>query len=387
MRRKPLYKRPIIPIAIFLIILAVIGIRQVFNLNTLLNVVTPDELQLRTAAPKQERVNILLLGIGGGRHEGPNLTDTIIFTSIDPERNKATMISIPRDLWVADIRAKVNTAYAFGEEKQEGGGKVLAKVVVSKVVGQPVDYVVRIDFDGFIKAVDLLGGLDILVDQTFDDYAYPIGGKENDTCGKEGEDFEKAATAASQLEAFPCRYMHVHFDEGPQHIDGETALVFVRSRHALGPEGSDFARSKRQSKVISAFREKLFSAGTLLNLPKMLSLYNVLKDSIDTDIQQEEFDDFLKIAQKMREAQITSGVIDEGDSKEGRPPLVAPPGVTAEFNNQWVLAPAIGSNDFSEIHAYVACQIGTGSCPTPTPNLLTPSPTTRPRIISPGVSQ
>lgn len=385
MRRKPLYKRPIIPIAIFLIILAIIGIRQVLNLNTLIDVVTPNEIQLRTAAPKQERVTILLLGIGGGKHEGPNLTDTIIFTSIDPEDNKATMISIPRDLWVSDIRAKVNTAYAFGEEKEEGGGKVLAKAVVSKVVGQPIDYVVRIDFDGFIKAVDLLGGLDIIVDQTFDDYAYPVSGKENDTCGKEGEEFEKAATAASQLEAFPCRYMHVHFNEGLQHMDGETALMFVRSRHALGPEGSDFARSKRQSKVINAFREKLFSAGTLLNLPKMLSLYSVLKDSIDTDIQQEEFDDFLKIAQKMRDAQITSGVIDQGDSKQGRPPLVAPAGVTEEFDNQWVLSPARGSNDFSEIHAYVACQIGTGVCPTPTPNPL--SPTIRSRTISPRVPQ
>src|SRR5206468_1563830 len=73
------------------------------------------------------RVNVLLLGIGGGVHEGPDLTDTIIFSSIDITNNKITMVSIPRDLWMPELKGKINTAYTIGEDKQAGMGLVLAK--------------------------------------------------------------------------------------------------------------------------------------------------------------------------------------------------------------------------------------------------------------------
>src|SRR5690606_8070895 len=139
-------------------------------------------------------------------------------------------------------KGKINRAYSDAEIKQEGGGIILSRAVVEKVLDQPVDYVLRVDFSGFVQAVDMLGGIDVKVDRTFDDYEYPVSGKETDTCGFEGEEFEKRATDSSQLEAFPCRYEHLHFDAGVQSMDGETALRFVRSRHATGAEGSDFAR-------------------------------------------------------------------------------------------------------------------------------------------------
>ena len=69
-------------------------------------------------------------------------------------------------------------------------------------------------------------------------------------------------------------------------MDGKTALTFVRSRHAEGEEGSDFARSKRQEKIIQAFKDKLFSFQTIINPAKIISLYDILKDSIDTDIKR-----------------------------------------------------------------------------------------------------
>lgn len=365
-------KKPLIALAIFFVLLLGIFVFRFVKFNPVYQLVFDKDIALQKTE-EQERVNILLLGIGGGRHDGPNLTDTIIFTSVDPQQQKVTLVSIPRDLWSPDLQAKVNTAYAFGEEKQKGGGITLARKTISEVVGQPIHYVIRIDFNGFVKAVDLLGGLEIDVERSFDDYAYPISGEENNTCGKEGEEFEKAATASSQLEAFPCRYMHVHFEKGLQHMDGETALIYVRSRHALGPEGTDFSRSKRQAKVINAFKDKVFSLGTILNPAKMVSLYTVLQSSIDTDIKEEEFDDFVKLAQKMQGAKIESVVIDEGDYTSGREGLLASPGVSPEFRGQWALAPKAGSEDFSEIHAYVSCQIGTGPCPSPTPGPLSPT--------------
>lgn len=315
------------------------------------------------------RINILILGIAGANHEGPNLTDTIILASLDKKNNKVTLSSIPRDLWMPDLTGngkKINSAYAFGEEKRKGGGLSLTKAAVGKITGQDVDYAIRIDFSGFIKAIDIVGGLDINVDNAFDDYQYPISGKEDDTCGLAEEDI-KAFSATDSAEEdirqkFPCRYKHLRFDKGLTHMNGETALEFVRSRHATGAEGSDFARSKRQEKVINATKEKLLSAQTLINPAKILNLYEILKESLDTDVKQEEFDDFIRLAQKLQKAKIQSAIIDTGDEETKRPGLLINPPITKEYNYEWVLIPRLGNGNFSEIQNYLSCEIETENC-------------------------
>lgn len=320
----------------------------------------------------ESRVNILILGIGGGSHEGPNLTDTIIFVSVDPKLKKMTLVSIPRDLWVPELKAKINSAYATGQDREEGGGLKLSKAVVAKILNQPIDYGLRIDFDGFVKAVDMMGGLDITVDRTLDDYAYPTSGKEDDACGKTDEEIASlsaqiATSSATESEAFPCRYERVYFTPGVTEMDGITALKFVRSRHAFGPEGSDFARSKRQEKVIQAFKDKLLSVDTFLNPVKVVSLIDVFKGSIDTDIKQDEYDDFIKLAQKMEGATVKSAILDFGDTADGREGLLINPPLSSDFRGQWVIIPRIGEDDYSEIHAFVRCEVEDEGCPTPTP--------------------
>jgi LCP family protein required for cell wall assembly len=311
---------------------------------------------------EKKNINMLLLGIGGGQHDGPLLTDTIIFMSINPEENRVTLVTIPRDLWVPELQAKINTAYAYAEQKKPGGGLILTKRIVGKILNQDIDYGFRIDFNGFIRAIDMVGGIDIDVERTFDDYEYPISGKETDTCGYEGEEFEKRATAEGQLEAFPCRYEHLHFEKGYQHMDGETALKYVRSRHAQGPEGTDFARSKRQEKVINAFKEKVFSAETFLNPIKLVSLYDIFKDSIDTDIKQEEYADFVKLAEKMKDAKIESFVLDVGDDAQGRLGLLMNPTPSEEYKFQWVIVPRAGNGNYREIQEYVLCLVEKQNC-------------------------
>src|SRR3989338_8206563 len=251
-----------------------------------------------------ERINVLLLGIAGGSHEGPNLSDTIIFASIDLSDPKIALVSIPRDLWLSDLDAKINTAYASGEARKEGGGLILAKSAVSKITGQPIDYTVVIDFSGFVEAVDLMGGLDIEVEKDIDDFEYPVAGREDDPCGNSPEELEALATASSQLEAFPCRYEHLYFDKGLNQMDGETTLKFVRTRHATGNEGTDFARSQRQEKVIRAFMNKAFSLGVLANPAKIIGFRGIIDENINTDIEQNEFDDFIKLAGKFKNAKI-----------------------------------------------------------------------------------
>jgi len=320
------------------------------------------EINLKTS---DHNVNILLLGIGGKNHEGPNLTDTIIFTSISFSQNKVTMVSIPRDLWMPDLKAKINTAYSIGEEKRKGGGLLLAKAAVQKILKQPVDYAIRIDFDGFVKAVDELGGLTIEVEREFYDYEYPIEGKEDDPCGHAQEELAALATASSQLEAFPCRYKTVHFKKGLQKMDGKTALAFARSRHAKGEEGSDFARSKRQEKIIKAFKDKIFSIDTVFNPARIINLYNIIKESVDTDIEETEFDDFARLAQKLKNAKIESTILDAGDKKTKRPGFLINPPVSEEYNFSWVLIPRTGNGDFSEIQRYADCVIKSNNCQSP----------------------
>lgn len=317
------------------------------------------EIQLKKT---DSNVNILLLGTGGGKHQGPDLTDTIIFVSINPIKNKAILVSIPRDLWVPDLKAKINSAYAFGNSKKKSYGLILAKSVVAKLLNQPIDYAIRIDFSGFVEAVDLVGGLDINVERTFDDFEYPIEGRQDDLCGHE-EDLKALATASSQLEAFPCRYAHIHFDKGMQYMNGKTALQFVRSRHAEGDEGTDFARNKRQEKALIAFKDKVFKLETLINPVKVFGLYSTLKESIDTNIKEEEIDDFVRLTQGMKNASIQSVMLDYGDEKQKKPGLLVNPPISQEYLNQWVLIPRIGNGDFSEIQKYIECEIKLGNCP------------------------
>lgn len=365
---KMLKKKPLIVVAIFVAILAVVIIAKTASLYPFLfHLAFDKEVKLKQASPS--RINVLILGIGGGSHDGPNLTDTIILANIDGKNNKVTLTSIPRDLWVPDLdgnNKKINEAYAKGEDKRTGGGLSLAQAVIGKVTGQHVDYAVRIDFNGFVKAVDIVGGLDIVVDNTLDDYRYPISGKEDDTCGFTDEDikaFVATVSAEQQLsEKFSCRYKHLHFDKGPQHLNGEVALEFVRSRHGVNGEGSDFSRSKRQQKIISAFKDKIFSAQTLINPAKILNLYNILKNSIDTNIKQEEFDDFIRLAQKMKDAKIKSIVIDTGDQASQRQGLLDEAPFTDQFSFLSVLIPRVGNGDFSEIHQFIDCQLNKGNC-------------------------
>lgn len=368
-------------VLLFLLIIGVfIGIQVIKYFPVLYGLTFKKDIVLKQT--QEQRINILLLGIGGGSHDGPNLSDTIIFVSVDPQIKKVTMVTIPRDLWVPDLKGRINSAYATGQSKG-GRGLLLAKAAVGKVLGQKIDYGFRIDFNGFTKAVDEMGGLDIDVTRTFDDYAYPLGGKENELCGHLEDEVatisaQIATGSATESEFFPCRYEHLHFNKGTQHMDGETALKYVRSRHALGIEGSDFSRSQRQEKVINAFKDKVFSAGTFLNPLKLVSLYDLFKDSVDTDIQKEEYDDFVRLAQKMQHAKIQSVVIDAGDEEEGRKGLLFNPQPTAEFNYAWVLAPKAGSSDYTQIKAYVACEIQYDECDVDTGKPVLPSATPTP---------
>lgn len=334
-------------------------------------------IQLKQASP--DSINILLLGRGGGHHDGPNLTDTMILANLNTKSSKVTLVSIPRDIWIDELSGtnkKINEAFSQGESKRKGAGILVAKSVVGEVTGQKIDYAVVIDFAGFVKAVDLMGGLSINVDKTFDDFEYPIEGKEEDLCGHDAQEVKEFVSTTSgtltaeadQQKYFSCRYEHIHFDKGINQMNGETALKFVRSRHATGSEGTDFARSQRQEKVIKGLIDKAVSLQILANPAKVIGLYSTLQSSITTDIAQNEFDDFIKLAQKLKNAKLNTIIVDYGDPITKRPGLLINPTIQSKYNYEWVLIPRIGNGNFSEIHDYIKCELGGGNCKiTPTP--------------------
>ena len=220
--------------------------------------------------PIDGRVNMLLLGIPGGDHEGTDLTDTILVLSFHEKNKTVSMISLPRDIWSDTLKDKVNSAYHYGELKKKGGGLILSKAVVSDMIGLPIQYALVLDFSGFRKVIDLVGGIEVNIPKSFTDTEFPIPGKENDECSGDTE--------------FRCRYEPLHFDAGPLVMNGELALKYVRSRHAEGDEGSDFARGRRQQEVLLALKSKLMSKDIYLNPKELEKLYGAFDEATDMDM-------------------------------------------------------------------------------------------------------
>lgn len=213
------------------------------------------------------QVNILLLGIGGEGHDGPYLSDTIILAQIRPDLKSVAMTSIPRDYLVNLDKygyRKINAAFAEGYYKNKDfneAGK-MARETVEKISGLPIPYFAVIDFSGFQQAIDKVGGLDITIDRTFTDYSYPDN---------------KNGYLPPQT-----------FKQGSEHMDGNRALIFSRSRHAAGVEGSDFSRSQRQQKVIQAFKEKVISVNLISNPNSINELAEVFANHFHTNISPGE---------------------------------------------------------------------------------------------------
>lgn len=281
------------------------------------------------------RTNILLLG-SDKRSQGPVtsiLTDTILVASIGKVDNDVVLISVPRDLWVQSpngFHSKINAIYTVAENNQKGNGPIELEKTLEEVLGIPIHYYALVTFDLFEQAIDILGGVSVNVDTAFTDYSYPIEGKEN---APENE-----------------RYETIHFEAGMQTMDGKTALKFVRSRHGDNNEDTDFARSKRQQKVIAAIKDKSLSLETLLDFNKIKNLYDTYSGNVDTDIDIATIQTFYLLSKQVDLSEVVSVVLDDrSDANEGG--LLYAPEDKTLYGNLYVLIPQTG--DYSQIHAFV----------------------------------
>lgn len=238
------------------------------------------------AGERNDRINILLMGMGGIGHDGPYLTDTIIIASIKPSTGDVAMISIPRDLGV-DIPGhgwrKINNANAYGEVDRPGWGGAFATEIVEETFNIDIQYYIRIDFQAFTELIDEVGGLTINVDRAFTDPLFPAPNNE---------------------------YQTIRFAAGQQTMNGETALMYARSRHGNNGEGSDFARAARQQKVILALKEKILSFKTLTNPVRINNLMEALDAHVTTNLEFSDIIELVKLAKELDTTNIRKLVLD-----------------------------------------------------------------------------
>lgn len=234
----------------------------------------------------EERVNVLLLGVDERPQEtGAARTDTMMLLTLDPKTLQSGVLSIPRDLWIpipGYNQGRINTAHRLGElYNYPGGGPALARETVEYNLGIPIQYHVRLNFQGFVDLVNLIGGIDIFVPEAINDPLYP-----DHNYG----------------------YDPLYISAGQQHFDGEMALKYARTRH----ESNDFERARRQQQVMLAILDRVTSLNMLPQLaPRISELYTIVEKSVDTDLTLDEVLALAGLAIKVDRSQIRFAVIDQ----------------------------------------------------------------------------
>jgi len=202
-------------------------------------------------------LTFLILGLDQRPGENSLLTDTILLATIDTQTGNYLLFSIPRDLWLDDLKTKINALYYYGQKRDPNDGTQLVKKRLEEILDWPIDYTILLGMDQIKELINLAGGIEVEVERGFVDQKFP----KDDGSGE---------------------VMTVEFKAGRQVFDGERALQFMRSRKSRDPiEGTDEARQRRQKKVILALKSKLLRDRDTFLQPKMAGkLYQFLIEKV-----------------------------------------------------------------------------------------------------------
>lgn len=272
------------------------------------------------------RVNILLLGKGGGNHPGADLTDTIMIASIDPISKEAALLSLPRDLWVRAPglwSMKINAVYSSAKDKAysmnetddaaaEKAGIEAVENIIKDITGVPVHYYMMVDFTAFQQAVDAVGGITIDVAEPLYDY----------------------------VQAWENNNNPLIADVGVQQFNGKKALLYARSRYS----SSDFARGERQRQIVVALQQKVLQVGTFSNPVTVTKLFNSVGSNVTTDLNLNEIMRIYEIGKEIPPTGIASFSFTDEDNV-----LVK----TDTINESSVVVPRAGTFEYSAIRSYV----------------------------------
>ncbi len=235
-----------------------------------------------------DRVNVLLLGVDARRKQTQNLTDTMMVASLDPVGHTVSLISVPRDLVNTPLGngdvygPKLNSLMSYADSHPKvmpNGGLRSLQDAIGALLGIEIHYYASLDFGGFIKIVDAVGGVDVDVVRGFDDPNYDGFG-------------------AGRVRGFSIT-------AGAHHLDGANALAFARIRKAVGE--SDFTRQDRQQQILQALRDRVTGGGNLLfDLPNLLA---AVGQTIKTDVPVERLPALAAILEEVGPRDVTSVVI------------------------------------------------------------------------------
>ncbi|MBD3300261.1 MAG: hypothetical protein GF347_02830 [Candidatus Moranbacteria bacterium] len=236
---------------------------------------------------EQGQINILLIGVRGENIPGGSLlADSIILAMFRPEEDKVALVSLPRDMYVPiagkNYSTKINEANPIGEEAGEGQGLELMKKTVSNITGVDVHYAISANFNALRDTIDVMGGIDIHLDEPFYEGTQFVDGNE---CGGE---FSLPA--------------------GDITLSGEKALCYSRARYA----SSDFDRARRQQQVLMAIKNKALSAGTLTDFSKLNNLINVMGNNVKTDMEAWEMKNLFSVFKGMEDPKMYKRVFSTG---------------------------------------------------------------------------
>lgn len=300
------------------------------------------------------RVNVLLLGKGGEGHEGGELTDSMMIASIDPINNGATLLSIPRDLWVKPAGLwgmKINAVYSSAKNQAlyknskdtaaaEQAGISAVQKVAQDYMGVPIHYYGMVNFTAFREAVDSVGGVDINLEEAYSDPTYNDGA---------------------------IGYNKLTLPAGVTHINGAMALAYARSRH--GDSRGDFGRGEHQQKVILGIKDRALSLGTFANPAKVTQLLDTLGNRVSTSFSINDIMRIYDISKQFNATNVKS--VD-----------LAMPGsavvTTGMVGDQSVVYPKAGIDNYDAVRAFVRNNLKDGYIIKENPSIIVLNGSTKP---------
>lgn len=273
--------------------------------------------------------NVLIVGIDTRENTKLLNTDVIIVGSYNHETKDIVMISVPRDFHAQTHLDKywfnkINSTYMVNEEKSPGSGLTVLEEVVEGITGLEIQYNAMIDFKGFVDLIDSVGGVYVNVENSFTDYMYPLG----------------------------TGYQTISFKAGPQLMDGDTALKYSRSRHSQqNGEGSDYARARRQQKVIDALKNAVLSSETLLNPTKIMGLFSAIQNNVKvSEFDLEDVQAGVNILKSIKEDDKGATYSFVLDPTAGNYSLIS---TNVVKNAGYAIAPKEGLGKYTKIHEYI----------------------------------
>lgn len=256
-------------ILVLLIVFILSGMVGAFFANALIDNKPEIKNEQKGLLVANDKATVMIMGVDE-RADDVGRSDTLMIATLDPEKNQAALLSVPRDTRVKIDGYgfdKINAAYAYG-------GRQLTQKTIESLLNTQIDHYIKININGFTKIIDALGGVDIDVEKRmyYEDPWDDNGG------------------------------LYIDLQPGMQHMDGKTAITYVRYRDEEG----DIGRIKRQQNFMKAVMDKLVSPTII---PKLPSIVSAVSDSIETDMSVSEILSFLGTLQDAKDNGLKSDMV------------------------------------------------------------------------------